>query len=342
MPCICVATGKQRFAPRAAKLLARKGEVIMNRHFQAVRRVFTMTLGVLILGVMATGTARAAGCDRACLQNMITEYLDAMVAHAPSRLPLAANVRFTEDSHELKLGDGLWKTVTRQGEFRQDYIDVKGQIAASQVVLFEGNTQVLYSVVLHVAKGEISGIETLEFRVPADAKPSSDHTNKPLPECPLCILPDHLDKPLQGMNEPVPAGKGIPRAEMVRVAMAYVEGLRVGSFVQANTPFAPDAYRLENGFMTAGEGCMSPNSSCDPRTQKIRTHPDIKASIAAVDEEAGIVLLWMNFGDTHTYGPGNALILFEAFKVWDGNIHGINAFMFYLPKETQRGWPSVE
>ncbi len=295
-----------------------------------------MTLGVLILGVMATGTARAAGCDRACLQNMITEYLDAMVAHAPSRLPLAANARFTEDSHELKLGDGLWKTVTRKGDFRQDYIDVKGQIAGSQVVMFEGNTQVLYSVVLHVAKGEIGGIETLEFRVQA--------TNKPPSECPLCdnILPDHLDKPLPGMNEPVPAGKGIPRAEMVRVAMAYVEGLRVGSFVQANTPFASDAYRLENGFMTAGEGCINPNPSCDPRKQKMRVHPDIKASIAAVDEETGIVLLWMNFGDTHSYGPGNALITFEAFKVWDGNIHGINAFWFYLPKETRRGWPSVE
>ena len=69
---------------------------------------------------------------------MITRYVDAMVAHDPAQLPLAAKARFTEDSQELKVGEGLWKTVTRKGDFRQDYIDMKRQIAASHVVLFEG------------------------------------------------------------------------------------------------------------------------------------------------------------------------------------------------------------
>src|SRR6185437_541091 len=90
---------------------------------------------------------------------------DAMVAHDPSRLPLAKDVRFTEDSKDLKLGDGLWKTVTKKGDFRQDYIDLKKQIAASHVMLFEENSQVLYSVVLRVANQKITGIETLVDRV---------------------------------------------------------------------------------------------------------------------------------------------------------------------------------
>jgi hypothetical protein len=89
----------------------------------------------------------------------------------------------------------------------------------------------------------------------------------------------------------------------------------------------------------AGAGC--PRETCpEILTQKIITHPDVKASVAAVDEEAGIVLLWMNFGDTNSYGPGNALITFEAFKVWGGEIHAVNAFFRTQPKETQRGWPS--
>jgi hypothetical protein len=277
--------------------------------------------GVLVLAA-TTGTARSADCDRTCLQNMIATYVDAMVAHTPSRLPLAAKVRFTEDSHELKLGDGLWKTVTGKGDFRQDYLDRKRQVAASHVVLFAGDTEVLYSVLLHVAKRKIAGIETLVYRVPADAKP------------------DQLDKPPAGMNEPAPAGKGMSRAEMVRIALSYTEGLRLGGFVQANTPFAPEAYRIENGAKTAGEGCAG--TDCAIRTQKARLHPDIGASVAAVDEEAGIVLLWMNFGDTHSHGPGNALVTFEAFKIWDGAIHAINAFFAFLPKETERGWPSAE
>jgi len=274
---------------------------------------------------MTTGTARAAGCDRACLQNMMTRYLDAMVAHAPSQLPLAANARFTENSNELKLGEGLWKTVSRKGGFRQDYIDVRRQIAAAHVVLFEGDTQVLYSVVLRVAEGKISGIETLVYRITPDVKPK----------------PDQLDKPLPGMNDPVPAGQKMRRAEMVRVAMTYVEGLRVGSFVNSNTPFAPEAYRMTNGVKYAGQGCVG-SADCGLRTQKITTHPDIKSSVAAVDEEAGVVLLWMNLGDTGAFGPKTALVTFQAFKIWDGAIHAMNIFRALLPKETERGWPTAE
>jgi hypothetical protein len=297
----------------------------MKRRFQAIQGFFTFAVGVLVLGLMTTGTARAAGCERACLQSLLTTYLDAMVSHAPSQLPAAANLRYTENSNELKLGEGLWKTVTRKGDFRQDYIDRKRQIAAAHVVLYEGDTQVLYSVALHVTKRKISGIETLVYRVPADSK----------------TKPYMLDKPLAGMNEPVPAGQRMPRAEMVRVAMTYVEGLRVGGFIKANTPFAPEAFRVENGLRTAGEGCTT-SINCVIRTQRMLVHAEIKPSVVAVDEDAGIVLLWMNFGDTHSYGTGNALVTFEAFKIWGGSIHAINAFFPFLPKETERGWPSAE
>ena len=69
---------------------------------------------------------------------MVTKYVDALLAHKPAQLPVAADVRFTEDSQELALGDGLWKTVTGNGGFRQDYIDVRDQIAAAHVTLLEG------------------------------------------------------------------------------------------------------------------------------------------------------------------------------------------------------------
>lgn len=283
-----------------------------------------MAICVLVLGAMTTSTARAAVCDRACLQNMLTTYIDAMVAHAPSKLPVATNVRFTEDSHELRIGEGLWRTVTRKGDFRQDYIDQKGQVAASHVTLFEGATQVLYTVVLHVAKRKIGGIETIVYRVPADAKSK----------------PEQLDKPLAGMNDPLPAGKRMSRTEMVRVSMSYAEGLRIGSFVKGNTPFAPRAYRMTNGIKYAGEGCIG--TDCDIQTQKITPHPEIKTSVAAVDEEAGIVLLWMNLGDTGAFGPNTALVTFQAFKIWGGTIHAMNLFRTLLPKETERGWPSAK
>ena len=299
----------------------------MHRFFQAVPRKFALTSGLLFLSAMTTGGVQAQDCNRACLTDVITKYLDALAAHDPSRLPLAVDVRFTEDSHELKLGEGLWKTAIRMGGFRQDYLDLKGHIAAAHVNLFEADTQVLHSVVLRVANQKITGIETQVYRF------KDDPTRKP---------PDSLDKPLVGMGVAVPAGQRMPRDEMIRVALTYTEGLRVGSFVEAKTAFAKEAYRMENGRYTAGEGCPSCPPMLAPGPRGIIRHPDIKASIAAVDEEEGIVLLWMNFGDTHTYGPGSALVTFEAFKIWGGEIHAVNAFFRFFPKDTERGWPSVE
>lgn len=297
----------------------------MHRILVAVRRGVAPAAGVLVLAGMTAGAARAADCDRTCLKGLLTQYVDAMVAHDASRLPLAAHVRFTEDSQELELGEGLWKTVTRKGDFRQDYIDLRKQIAASHVVVFEGDGQVLYSVVLHVADGKIAGIETLVDRIMPNGR----------------FQPTMLGKPLAGLNDPVPAGQALPRAEAIRTAMFYPEGLRIGSFVEAKTPFAKEAYRVENGSFMAGAGC--PRESCpDILTQKIIVHADVKPMVVAVDEEMGLVLLWMNFGDTGSYGPGNALVTFEAFKVWGGEIHAVNAFFRILPKETQRGWPSAE
>jgi len=310
----------------------------MNRFLQAIPRTFAPAVGLLALAAVTTSGAQAADCDRACLKSMLTKYVDAMVAHDPSRLPLATGVRFTEDSQELKLGDGLWKTVTKKGDFRQDYIDLKKQIAASHVMLFEeeragvsplraGETtaQVLYSVVLRVTDQKITGVETLVDRITPTSR----------------FKPDSLDNPLPGMRAPVPAGKRMPRADMVKAALLYPEGLRIGNFTDAKTPFAKEAYRVENGTFIAGVGGPRPNAP-GMFTQKIMLHPDVKASVAAVDEEEGIVLLWMNFGDTSSYGPGNALVTLEAFKVWGGEIHAINAFFRILPKETQRGWPAAE
>jgi len=185
----------------------------------------------------------------------------------------------------------------RKGHFRQDYIDQKQQLAAAHAVLFEATHRSSIRSCCMWRTAKIAGVETIVYRVPADARQK----------------PNQLDKPLPVMNGPVPAGKRMHRAEMIRVALSYEEGLRVGSFVQANVPFAPEAYRTENGLRTAGEGC-STSKDCAIRTQKILQHPDIKPSLAVVDEQAGIVLLWMNFGDTHSYGPSNALVTFEAFK----------------------------
>ncbi len=48
----------------------------------------------------------------------------------------------------------------------------------------------------------------------------------------------------------------------------------------------------------------------------------------------------MNFGYTGSYGPDRVLVTMEAFKIWGGEIHAINAFFDFLPIGTSRMWTS--
>lgn len=297
----------------------------MSRRVVTSARATAAMLTLLLLASVASVPATAADCDRACLGGLITQYVDALVAHDAYRLPLAANVRFTEDSRDMKLGEGIWQSVTAKGTFRQDYLDVRKQIAAAHVELKEGNLPILYSVLLYVEDRKIAGIETLVQRIAADSR----------------FQPTELTKPLAGMNDRVPASKRQTRDAMIRTALTYTEGLRIGSFVNAPTPFSRQAYRIENGVFMAGTGC--PRKECPAiLTQKIMLHLHVKASVAVVDEDNSVVLLWMNFGDTNSYGPGNALVTFEAFKVWDRQLHVVHAFFRTLPQDTPRNWPSAD
>jgi len=268
--------------------------------------------------------AAAQDCDRACLSGMLDQYVQAMLAHDPSTLPLAENIRYTEGGNYVTLGAGAWSTLTGRGTFRHDYLDTASQVAAAHIDFREGDRPVLVSVALHVDGGRISGIETIIHRL--------------TPESPF--QPKVLGEPVRGMDRPLAAHERQSRADMVDIAMRYAEGLRIGNFTDAGVPFAPETYRVENGVITAGEGCAF--GECGLYAQRIMVHPGLIPSVVAVDEENGTVLLWMNFGYTASYGDNRALVTFEAFKIWGGSVHSINAFFDFLPIGTPRIWPSEE
>lgn len=285
---------------------------------------FAAALAAALAALGVPGAAQAAECDRACLGRLVTQYVDALVARDPSALTLADDVRFTENGTSQELGKGAWETVTAKGSFRHDYLDTAKQVAAAHVELREGDIPVLYSLALYVEDGKITGIESIVHRVTPDS----------------VFQPKVLGEPVRGLDDPVPAGMRMLRADMVAMALSYTEGLRIGSFADADVPFAPDAYRVENGVITAGEGCG--RAPCGMYEGRIMVHPGIIPSVVAVDEENGTVLLWMNFGYTGSYGENRVLVTFEAFKIWGGQIHAVNAFFDFLPIGTSRFWPSSD
>ena len=295
----------------------------MNWMQSRTQNLFAGIAIVAALLMLSVRPAVAKDCDRACLGDLVTQYLKDMAAHNPAALPVSPHVRFTENGDVMKLGDGLWRTASGLGTYRQDMLDVAGHTAATQaVVLEEGDKPVLFALRLKERDGKIGQIETMV--VPHD-------------ESSLIFDPAGYQKGNEQMTFVPPASEINSRAEAIKIAMKYPQGLKVGSFVQADAPFASDAYRIENGIHTAGAGCT--RAGCeDIKTQQIIQHPGIHARVAAVDAQLGMVLLYLDFGNTKQYGTGRALVTFEAFKIYGGQIHAVNAVLRMASTSATSGW----
>ena len=281
---------------------------------------------VLIVIVLSISPAFAqSSCDRECLKGFITQYLKAMVAHDPKALTLAPNTRFTENTKTMPLGEGLWKEATGLRSYRQDFLDVRDGQAATHVIVEASGNPIMLAVRLKIADKKISEIETMVTRNRTDG---------------AIFSPENLKEPQAAMNVVPTAAQKMSRAELIRIAEFYPTGLKVGgSFDAVKAPFAPDAYRIENGRGMVG-GAQAGTQGIG--AQRIMAHPDVSYRIAAVDEEMGIVLMYLDFGDTNSYGPGNALTTFEAFKVYGGQLHAVEAFIKIMPANTPSGWSNYE
>ncbi len=83
---------------------------------------------------------KAPDCDRECLRGFMTKYLDAVIAHDPKGLPVSPKARFTENTVDTKLGEGIWKTASKLTPYRLDIIDVRQGVIGTHSVIEEGRS----------------------------------------------------------------------------------------------------------------------------------------------------------------------------------------------------------
>jgi hypothetical protein len=267
--------------------------------------------------------ALGVACDRKCLSGFVTKYLDALVAHKPGDLPIAPNTRFTEDCKEMKLGEGLWAGISRLRDYRRDIIDVRDQTAVSFLVAEEGTSPVLFVLRLKVANNKISEIETTAVRGQKEGMLFNVQNLQSVSKM-MVSIPDKTQ-----MNS---------RDDMIKMALTYPAGLKVGSFVKVDSPMAPDAYRFENGQLMAGPGCTF-FKGCDVmKTQMIPTLSKITHRVIAVDEDLGVVAVRMNFGPGSTFEGGGELDVWHSFKIFGGQIKAAEAYCEIVPAGTKYGW----
>ena len=107
---------------------------------------------------LAQGGPPGAACDRACLLGIADAYFAALVAHEPSKAPMASNTKFTEQTRELKVGEGLWTTIINQdGTTRQQPMNFAPfDLEAAHIFKISG--------------GKIHEIEAMGFTLPLYSK----------------------------------------------------------------------------------------------------------------------------------------------------------------------------
>ena len=312
------------------------------------------------LGMLAVaGTALGAqSCDRGCLEGFVDRYLDAVIAHQPTNVPLAPGVRFTEDAQELSIGDGLWRTLRAKGHYRLFVSDVTaGQVAFFGTIEEDNRepnqgTPALLALRLRVQDMQVTQIEQLVIRNEQAAKTVEALTPNPV------------------YLQSVPPAERMSRAELITTANKYFSGMQQNDG-KGDYPFADDCNRLENGRQTT-------NAPTPPG----QTRPDPKSSLSysaqwscmeqfrsgllhfvtrirdrrfvAVDQERGIAFAFGFFdhsgGSTRTFqtpdgrsvtsGPVQPWTwqIAELFKIETGKIHRIEALLQRSPYGMSSCW----
>jgi hypothetical protein len=292
--------------------------------------IFSVLLMVLFLDPAAARAAEyqaaeasGAGCGRECLKGFITKYLDALVAHKPDGLPIASNARFTEDCKEMKLGEGLWKGITRLRDYRRDILDVRQGVAVSFLVAEESGSPTLFVLRLKIVDNRIAEIETTAVRNEKEG---------------MLFNPQNLQMVSKTMTDMPDKALLNSRADMIKMAETYPAGLKIGSFAKVDSPMAPNAYRFENGQLMAGPGCTFFKGCENMKTQMIPTLSKITYRVIAVDEELGVVAMRLNFGPGSVFRGDGELDVWHSFKIYGGQIHAAEAYCEIVPAGTKYGW----
>jgi hypothetical protein len=340
------------------------------------RLLETAAIGMLFFASTAAwavaGQAGASSeCNRACLMAIADSYLAALVAHDPSKAPMAPNAKFSEQAQMLPVGEGLWKSaVEGPTTFKIPVPDpVAGQIGL--IVMMKasaaafpappgrggappaaetGPANIQLALRLKVQNRQITEAEHVIARIAAPSQLNA------------------LKTPRAGFMQTVPKAERNPRSIMLVIANAYYDALVLGDGELA--PFADDCGRRENGMHTAGVGRPAdappppggfggtPSDCAGQLTARAMTYIgsiDLRR-IRIADEEKGLVFAYsmfrhpmeqksitiLNKDGTTVERPMNFnpfdLEAAHIFKISGGKIHEIEAMGFTLPLHSRNGW----
>jgi hypothetical protein len=295
-------------------------------------------------------------CDRACLIGIMDGYMNAIFTRDLKAVPpLAKDVRMTENTGEIEVGEGvLWRSRTEPTPFKIYIADpIAGQVAIQTRLQVQGR-DTLVAVRLKIDRGRILEIEQLHAG--GIAKEALELLTTPRP-----IL-----------TEDIPANQRVSREAMLWIANSYFDALEGDNGKIA--AFAKECVRHENGYRTVNNpppggrmmpGPALPNPNTPQGQEQLRFSmltctEQIDSKIFAymkhirprrpliVDEQKGLVATFPLFvhDGTRRGAPADAppgmlqnLVTVETFGIRNGLIHHVEVFPFVtLPYGLGNGW----
>lgn len=318
-----------------------------------------------ILGACLTATTLLAGAahaadtqlDRGALLKLADNYLAAIVAHDPGKVPLAGNVKVVENVTRIKAGEGLWKTASSAPtDFKIVAADPVLQEVGGLVVMQSDSKPVQFGFRLKVVNGKIVEAEHL---VAGMRDASNPNLQKARPAFPLEIPDEYADS----------------HGRMIHIAKSYYDALDNNNGHLA--PFAPDCERRENGMRTAPFGGPSLGGPTPgggpPRPPGLMGMQDCASQLDSgtfqyidrienrrveiADTVTGIAIGLSHFRHPMTQkkfkivgNPGREesdmtnqkpfdMPAMHIFKIWGGQIHEIEAVgILNVPYDSPTGW----
>jgi len=308
------------------------------------------------LSLALPAAAQAQDCDRACLIKMADDYAAALVAHDPSRVPLAADAVTVENAKKIARGEGLWSHATGgMTEFQIHVPDPVSQQVGLMAMMEVDGKPALVGIRLKRVAGRI--VEA-EHMVAGNLSPPALANLQTVRPAILREVPDEYAD---------------SRGRLLYIGKSYYDALDNNNGAYA--PFADDCERHENGFQTSRNPMTRPGqtSSGDPNFaylgglgceaqmntnmwEYIDTIDNRRVEIA--DPVTGLVWGMSHFhhdmkepsyrligvpGQTErviraSTGAGFDLPAIHIYKVWGGKLHEIEAMGVVLPYMSPTGW----
>ena len=296
----------------------------------------------------AAQSATAPKCDRACLESFVNQYLAALAARDPSRVPFTDNVKFTENTAKLKIGEGSWGTFNGAGNFKLYFAEPEAGQVGVIGVMKEWDNPVIFCLRLKVADGKITEVEDFVVRDAGAAKNL-----------------EAIGQPNPLFLEAIPPAERESREELVKTANMYFSGLQ-NNDGKGVYPFAPDCNRIENGTQTTnnpgpykqdpstGNWVMSLGCEAQFKTGFFRIVTRIRERrFVIVDRERGLAFAFGFFdhaGTVKSIPLTNGTVvpatlrhpftweIGELFKIEKGKIRAIQAALTQEPYGIKSGW----